>query len=251
MQLTTKGLIIKVRNIGDKDKLCTVLTEKYGIINAFARGASSMKNKNASGTGLFAYSDFEIFKKKDTYIIDEAEQIEIFFKLREDLEKLALAQYFCELVMSVGCDENSDSEILRLMLNSLYFLVNEKRPARLVKAVFEMRLMEMCGYMPDLVMCDECGAYEADEMYLHTRIGKLHCEKCGTMPGERYAILSKGALLAMRHIVYSDFSAIFSFNLKEYALECLCNASENYVIEKTQKSFNTLDFYNQIRSVTG
>lgn len=246
MQLATEGLIIKVRNIGDKDRLCTVLTAKNGIINAFARGASSMKNKNASGTGLFAFSSFEIFKGKDTYVIDEAEPIELFFKLREDLEKLSLAQYFCELVTLMGCDEQS-GDMLRLMLNSFSFLISEKYPIRQVKAVFEMRLMEMCGYMPDLIMCDECGAYEANIMYLHTRIGKLRCEKCGNMLGEKYAVMSKGALLAMRHIIYSDFSAIFSFNLKPDALECLCSASEQYVIERTQKKFNTLEFYNQIR----
>ena len=108
MQLSTAGLIIKVRNISDKDRLCTILTAEHGIINAFARGATSIKNKNASGTGLFAYSAFEIFKKKDTYIIDEAEPIEIFFKLREDLEKLAneIGTY-CFDIVEQGCETYS------------------------------------------------------------------------------------------------------------------------------------------------
>ena len=58
-----------------------------------------MKNKNASGLQTLCYSRLTIYEGRDKYIIDEAEPIELFYGLRADLGRLALAQYFCELSM--------------------------------------------------------------------------------------------------------------------------------------------------------
>ena len=48
-ELTTKGLILKEQNIGERDKLVTVLTEERGVLRAFVRGAKSVKSKKAGG----------------------------------------------------------------------------------------------------------------------------------------------------------------------------------------------------------
>ena len=71
---------------------------------------------------MFCYSKLSLYKTKDSYIIDEAEPIETFFGLREDLERISLAQYFSELIMTLVQEEEIAEEYLRLMLNSLHFL---------------------------------------------------------------------------------------------------------------------------------
>ena len=73
MRTNTDGIILKEQNIGEKDKLVTVLTRHNGLVRAFVRGAKSFKNRKNSATGMFCYSKLSLYKTKDSYIIDEAD----------------------------------------------------------------------------------------------------------------------------------------------------------------------------------
>ena len=165
MKFKTKGLIIKQQNIGERDRLVWVLTESHGILRAFARGAKNIKSPKCAGTGLLSYAALTIFEGRDSYSIDEAEALEQFIGLRSDIENMSLAQYFCELCLNLCPTGQEAKEQLRLALNSIYLLANKKRPPLQIKICFEMRLITLCGYMPDLVMCDICGVSAARRRY--------------------------------------------------------------------------------------
>ena len=97
MLLKTDGVVIREKGTGESDRFVTLLTRDYGVLHAFARGAKSLKSEKQSGTQLFAYADFTVSRGKDAFIVTEARAREVFYKLRENVEHLALAQYFCEL----------------------------------------------------------------------------------------------------------------------------------------------------------
>lgn len=243
MKFKTKGLILKQQNIGERDKLVWVLTDSRGILRAFVRGAKSIKSPKCAGTGLLSYSSLTVFEGRDSYSIDEAAALEQFIGLHKDVADMSLAQYFCELCLNLCPTGQEASEQLRLMLNSLYMLSNRKKPALQVKVCFEMRLISMTGYMPDLVMCAECGVYEAPEMVFVPNTGRLYCSSCADKLGIQGARLPIAAVTAMRHTVYADFEKLFSFELKEELLEPLSLACESYVAYMTQKDYPTLQFY--------
>ncbi len=244
MRTNTDGLILKEQNIGEKDKLVTVLTRHNGLVRAFVRGAKSVKNRKNSSTGMFCFSKLSLYKTKDTYIIDEAEPIELFFELRNDLEKLSLAQYFSELVLTLVQEEEPAEEYLRLILNSLHFLAKNKMPNEQVKAITELRIMCIAGFMPNLVACDRCGEYETETMYFDVEDGLLYCENC--VPSDMIFQLDIGLIKALRHIAFSDFEKIYSFKMEEYALPDLSYITEKYLLSKLQRNFKTLEFYKEI-----
>ena len=244
MRTNTDGLILKEQNIGEKDKLVTVLTRHNGLVRAFVRGAKSVKNRKNSSTGMFCYSKLSLYKTKDTYIIDEAEPIELFFELRNDLEKLSLAQYFSELVITLVQEDEPAEEYLRLILNSLHFLAKDKMPVEQVKAITELRIMCIAGFMPNLIACDRCGEYETETMYFDVDDGLLYCENC--VPSDMIFQLDIGLVKALRHIAFSDFEKIYSFKMEEYALPDLSYITEKYLLSKLQRNFKTLEFYKEI-----
>ncbi len=244
MRTNTDGLILKEQNIGEKDKLVTVLTRHNGLVRAFVRGAKSVKNRKNSSTGMFCYSKLSLYKTKDTYIIDEAEPIELFFELRSDLEKLSLAQYFSELVITLVQEDEPAEEYLRLILNSLNFLAKDKMPNEQVKAITELRIMCIAGFMPNLIACDRCGEYETETMYFDVDDGLLYCENC--VPSDMIFQLDIGLVKALRHIAFSDFEKIYSFKMEEYALPDLSYITEKYLLSKLQRNFKTLEFYKEI-----
>ena len=246
MLINTDGLVIMEQNIGESDRLITILTRDEGIIRAFVPGAKKLKNKNAVATQLLSYSHLVLYKGRDKYIINDAEAEEIFFSLRFAVEKLSLAQYFCELTLAFAPEQAEAGGFLRLLLNALYFLANDKMDPSLIKPVVEMRMLAMAGYMPDLIACKKCGQYETHEMFFLPYQGLLYCKGCCPTYEAKKILLDRGAVTALRHTIYAEFSKIFSFTLSKAAQAKLSEASEQYVIARAEKRFKTLEFYHQI-----
>lgn len=244
MRTNTDGLILKEQNIGEKDKLVTVLTRHNGLVRAFVRGAKSFKNRKNSATGMFCFSKISLYKNKDSYIIDEAEPLETFFGLRNDLDKISLAQYFGELAITLVQEEEPAEEYLRLILNSLHFLSKGTMPNEQIKAITELRMMCIAGFMPNLIACERCGEYETDTMFFDVEEGLLYCENC--ISSSALLGLDIGLVKALRHIAFSDFEKIYSFKMEDYAILDLSYITEKYLLSKLQRNFKTLDFYKEI-----
>ena len=245
MRLNTEGLIIRESQTGEADRIVTVLTRDAGVVRAFVRGARSVKSKKLAATQLLSYARLSLFMNRDAYTIDEAEPIEVFFKVRGDIVRVSLAMYFCELLAELAPEGDDASEILSLALNSLYLLSGNKLPTQQIKAVFELRLLCLTGYMPNLVACAGCGAYTDEIMRFSPGSGQLWCGKCD--PKQFTRPLEIGVVTAMRHICYSEPAKLFSFKLSPAGLASLEETVQNYLLTQTQRGYKSLDFY---RSVT-
>ncbi len=241
MKLNTDGLILKSRKTGESNRLVTVLTRDLGVINAFANGASKLSGKSAGATETLCYSTFTLSESKGTYTLSEATAVEVFFELRADIERLALAQYFCELIMNIAVEGEDSSELLRLILNSLFLLAKGLRPLPFIKAVFELRVMSCAGFMPDLFGCSVCENDDISEPMFNIEGGTLACSGCsGGTP------IGKGTLAAMRHICSCDFKRLFSFEIGNRSLKEISDVAQQYVITHCSKRFTALDFYNNL-----
>lgn len=246
MKFQTHGLILKEQNIGEQDKLVFILTQSNGVLRAFVRGGKSLKSGKAAPTSLLSYSRLTLYKGRESYTVGDAQTEKIFSKLRSDVRKMCLAQYFCELALTICPQEQPADEYLRLMLNSLYLMSEGKRPEALVKPCLEMRMAAMAGYMPDLVMCRGCGKYANEVMYFIPRTGQIQCPVCRADVSDGAVALSEAALTALRHTVYADDDKLFSFSLGEEGLRALNAASEAYIQYRFEKEFKTLQFYKTI-----
>lgn len=245
MALSTKGLVIREQTIGESDRLVTLLTADLGIVRAFVRGAKHTKSRLASSTSLFAYSDFSLYRGRDAYVVDNAAPIEVFFELRQDIERLALAQYLAQLAYELGDEEQPEQEMLSVLLNALHLLCRGKKDLRLVKAAAELRLMSLGGYMPDILACASCGTYESDVMYFDALDGCIYCDNCrrdGTVQ------CPKNVITAVRFICLTEPKRIYSFSLSTDNLDILSAVSEKYMLSRIQKRLPTLEFYKSIKN---
>ncbi|MCI5801764.1 MAG: DNA repair protein RecO [Oscillospiraceae bacterium] len=246
MQMTDEAVVIRERSIGEDDKLLTLLCRREGVITAYARGAKKMKSTLGPSCGLLAYSSFQLFHSKDRYIVDRADTINLFFGLRQNIEKLSLASYLAEAACVTAPTGRESEPFLRLVLNCLHFLEKDMRTPQFIKPVFELRSLAMSGFMPDLVACSGCGCYEAEEMFFSPLDGTLWCGSCAGGPEEKRVLLPPGVLAAMRHIIYCEFEKLFSFRLPEEGLRYLGQVCERYFLAQMGQSFQTLDFYHSL-----
>ncbi len=247
MNLSTDGLIIKEQNIGENGRLVTVLSREHGIFRAFVKNAGSIKSAKGAATRLLCYSRLNVFKGRESYIIDDAACKEMFLPLRSDVVRMSLAQYFCELSLCFFPEELPCGDGLRLMLNSLYILSKNSKPLSLIKAATEMRLMAICGYMPDLVCCHECKKYEDENMRFYPRGGILLCSDCFDKGEGQSLNTGLGVTAALRHSIYAPLERLYSFSLSGDGGELFELAAEEYLLSLSERSFKTLDFYKTIR----
>ncbi len=248
MQITTMGIIIRARE-HDDDRILTILTRDCGVVTAYARGAKKLRGRLLSATELLCYSRFVLFKNKDRYQVDQAESEQNFFGLRSDIEKLSLASYLAQLCAQVAPAEEEAGGFLSLLLNSLYLLEKGRRSQAFIKAVFELRVMSMAGYMPDLVGCRSCGCYESGEMYFLPLSGELMCGGCLGAAEVVKLRLAPGILAAMRHILYSEPARLFDFSLSEEGLRYLGEICEYYTIVQLDLRLSGLDFYKSLFAI--
>ena len=240
----TEGIVLRETEYRDADKLLTVLTREHGKITVKARGVKSGRSRSKAACQLLTYSEFTLLEKQGRYVITEAVPKEMFSELRTEIELFYLASYFAQVAEAVSQEDAPDPELLSLLLNSLYVLGKESRPQTLVKAVFELKVMCLAGYLPDLSGCAVCGREDADRFNITQ--GVLQCASCSGGDGGIRMPLSAGTLAAMRYIVSAPVRSLFSFRLTERSCEELSGITESYLCTKLERGFYTLDFYKSL-----
>lgn len=242
MRMNTDGLVIKVSDTGENDRVVTLLTRDYGLIRAFANGSKKVKSRLHSRTQSLCCSRFSVYSSRDSYIIDDAQEIEMFFGLREDIEKISLAQYFCELALELAPEFDAAEDYLRLILNALHLLEKEKRPRGIIKAAYELRILTLSGYMPSLAECASCGKTESDHWIFNPDSGEVRCSACGGAG----AAIGNGVLTAMRHACTAEIDKVYNFTLPGESVRKLVTAAEDYTIAQTRRSYKSLGFYKSL-----
>lgn len=246
MQISTDAIVLKEHQVNQESRVVSLLTTDKGVIHAYIRGAKRLRGKLTSSTQLFCYSHFVLFKNKNRYSVDSADINTLFFEITQDIETFTLAAYLSQLMIELAPEEEDTEDYLRLMLNSLYLLQGKKRTVQFIKPVFELRLLSMAGYMPDLVACDSCAAYEADTMFFQPLHGTLRCGICSQDSGEKGLLLSAGVLSCMRHILYAPLEKLFNFSVSEETLKNLGIITEYYLLTQLGKDFPSLEMYRSL-----
>ncbi len=247
MRLTTQGIVLRETNYKEADKILTVLTEDFGKRTMKASGCRRKTSKLTAASQLLVYSEMTLSERGEYTNLTEADPLQQFWGVRQDLEKLALASYFAEVTETTVQEGERCPEILSLLLNCLYALDTLQKPLSQVKAVFELRLLCLTGYAPLLDSCAVCGVPEPAGARLNLSQGVLHCAACRSMVGGGVSMpLSPSALAAARFIVGSDPKHLFSFSLGQEGLWQLSHAAEAFLMTQQERGFRTLDYYKQL-----
>ena len=244
MYLTTRGLVLRVTDYNDRDCLLTLLTPENGKLAVKARGLRRKNSPLIAPCQLLAYGDFTLFEYRGSYTVNEAASVELFQGLRRDLTKLSLGTYFAQVAELLSQEDMPNPEILSLVLNCLHMLTKDETEEK-VKAVFELRMACLAGFMPDLSACHVCGGQDPD--YFDLSAGMLQCSRCRSMaPGGIRLPVNAGILAAMRYIAQCHPKRLFSFELGAENLSQLTQITEAYLTTQLERGFSTLDFYKSL-----
>ena len=251
------ALVIRECDFGENDKLVTLLCAERGRITVNIKGGKSLKNKNSACAQLFCYSDFTVKEKNGFYTLSEASLIRQFFEVRANLENFALAQYVSEVCCGISVENENSAELLSLALNTLHLLCKGERDRDFIKAVFELRLLSISGFSPDLSGCPLCDRADHEIFYLDVMNGTLRCGDCfgseadmkereGSATAVLILPLEKSVLAAMRYVISAPPKKVFSFSVEGDSLRDFSSVCEKYLTNQLERGFNALEFYKRV-----
>ena len=244
MYIKTEAIVLREVEINDADKLLDLLSKDQGLLTVKAKGVRRGSSPLKSACQILTLSEFTLFDYRGKFSVQEAQPLEQFRPLRDDIELLALGSYFAQATGTVAQEDAPNPELLSLLCNSLYALGQLKRPQPLVKAAFELRLACLAGFSPDLTACQSCGSPEA--AFFDLSHGTLSCASCREENSGIRMPLTPGVLLAMRYIAWCEPKRLFSFQLESDGLQDLSSITEAYLMTQLEHSFYTLDFYKSL-----
>ena len=242
--ISVKGLVIKQTNYGEADRILHIFTEELGIISAIAKGARKYKSHQGSSAQLLYYSSFTLASGKNMYALRGASTIESFFPLSEDLGKLALCTYLFDITKALIPEETEEKSVLSLLLNTLYILKTKQRSLALIKAAYELKLLALTGYMAECEACTLCGDTDLPVFFSPSH-GGIICKTCPA-PTDSIVLLP-AAYEAIKYIIKEDTSKIFSFAIKDDALNSLCVICEKFLLECAERDFLSLSYLKSLQ----
>ena len=237
----TNGIIIAEHNLGDFDKMLTMLTPGAGKISCVAKGARRPKSSLLAGTQFLCFGEYIMFKGTNTYHINSCETIEIFYELRTDLDKLKYAMHIVKIVQDVTQENQNCYRILQLLLNTLYTIANSDKDLDLVLSTFKLRLLSILGFTPKIQKCVNCG--EEQEVYKFSlKDNGFKCDNCSKQDKSTIS-MSKSSQNAIIYSITAPPKKLFSFNLKDEALEEFKLISKLYFNEKLEKEYKIEELF--------
>lgn len=245
--MEANGIIVKEVELSTGKRLINILTDDFGLITAIINCGRLGKSGKFSSLHVLMYCRFVLFKRKDYYHVDEFDILNVFWGIKDDLKSLAVCQYFCELCMSLNPENTVSKDFLKLFLNSVFYISKRTKDLKLIKIIFEMKALSLCGYMPNLIGCCRCGEYNNDTMLFLIDSGTIVCGNCCQNLNINLSVkVTKGMVYALRHVVYSTIEKVFSFELSDNALKVLSELSESYMKYHLDTNFKSLEFYNRL-----
>ena len=245
MNVSKDGLVIWSVKTGEADKVITILTSE-GLITAYARGSLKPNGRLTSASSMLSYSNFELATGKNMYTVVGADNIKKFLHIYSDATSFALVTYFCEVLrLTVPTDEESQI-YFRLMMNTLHLLNEGVKPLWQIKAVFELTVMTLFGYMPSVMECSKCGSYDSDYVFWSNSDGSWLCSNCALNINDNDKV-PFSVISAIRYIVSSDLQKSYSFDLKSPSREIFCSICEEYLLSHIDHEIKTLAYYHSIK----
>lgn len=194
----TRGYVLKRFNLGEADRIITLITPDHGKLKIVARGVRRMKSKLAGHLELFSHVELQAAVGKSLDVVTGAKLIEA--PPEFDYDQLGIAYLYAQMLDKLIDEGDTPQDVYTITQMALEDLIGEGASA-LGELYFKLRLAAILGYQPDLAACVRCGASGSDYQYFfEPSLGGIVDEACklpGGQPMSHDAIKLWRAILSL------------------------------------------------------
>jgi len=268
----TEAIILKQSNLGEADRILTLFTPYKGKFSAVAKGIRRPISKKTGHLELLCRSQLQVAVGRNLDIVTQAQGLESFLHMREELWHLTCGLYLTELVERFVEENTPHTDVYKLLLESLRTLDNDAQEVqlqrlqqtqttvaisqeeqvnkiseqrdrtRLLMRYFEIYLLSSVGYEPVLRSCANCDTeLRPEENGFTPSLGGALCPNCSHLWSQS---LSMNALKVLRLLHRSDWSQVPRFHLDarlHTELERVMHGLLRFHLERDLKSWSFLE----------
>lgn len=154
----TEGIIVKRKNFGEADRILTVITPFKGKISVLAKGVRRITSRRGGNVELLNQVKLHIFQGSGLGVLTEAESLQTFPKIKNDLILSSYGSHVAELADRLSAENQPNPAVYNLLLIVLTLL--EKEPRQVFIRAYEVKLLTSLGFWS----LDQVGA---DDNILH------------------------------------------------------------------------------------
>lgn len=207
MTTKVKAFVLEAKDSKEKDKLATLYTLENGKFFVNFRGVRGAKAKLKAAKEVFTFGEYVIEQTKAGNIVTEANIIDNFMPLRNDLDKFYEACSIFDIVKKLGA-QTPDPALFIEILKAMKAICYDGAPKYYVVIKFLLNIFENMGYKLNFDKCASCGAVLTGKKYLNLDYGEIVCANCRQMTSIEVAPATIGALKIIKQTPYEKLKTV-------------------------------------------
>lgn len=251
----TEAIILRRKDFGEADRVLTVFTPARGKVRLVAKGIRKPRSRKAGHLELFTRVTLLVAAGRDLDLITQAQTVETYLPLREDLLRGAHAAYAVELLDKFTPDHQEAAELYELLAAGLGWLSAAPQVA-LAARYYELQLLALAGFQPELRRCVLGGeAIVAEAQFFSTAQGGAVCARCGRPTPNSPALpglipISVEALKYLRYFQIQPYERVAGLALAPDILAEMERVLQRYIVFVLERQLKSVDFLKLIRRET-
>jgi len=240
--LRTQGIIIKVSNYSESDKIVTLYCPSAGKLTLIAKGANRSKRRFVNKLELFSSLEIDYNSRYALALLDQADLRDSYPRLRQNFRRYAAAELLCEHMLHWSHENDGDAALFIALKSSLN-AINRQGPIRKTIILFLIFLYSRLGYQPDLSGCSHCGklAPTAGPFQFQNNHGAIICRRCTSTPGKKNS-LTLNTIKLIAHAQKLPFEKTARLQFPEHSIEQSMILFQNYGSYLLDRRLNSWDF---------
>jgi DNA repair protein RecO (recombination protein O) len=230
-----QGVVLRTIRLGEADRIVTFVTQGHGKVRAVAKGVRKTKSRFGARLEPLSHVSLLLYEGRELDIVTQADTLDHFRAIREDLHRVGRATSMLEAVDQVAQEREASPRLYQMLVGALRALA--AHDAELVAPAFFWKLLSLEGAHPVLNQCASCGADEGLEAFDLGEGGAL-CRGC-----RRGGPVSPAALALLRRILGGDLAAVLAEPPGPATREVqqLATRSLEHHLERRLRSLTVLD----------
>ena len=245
-----EAVVLRHMDWGEADRLIWCYSLELGKLRAVAKGVRKPRSRKAGHLEPFTRANLLLAQGRDIPLITQADTVEAYLPLRDDLRQATYASYVVELLDRFTYEEGENRALYRLLTDTLRRLCGPD-DLDLALRYYEIRLLDLAGFRPQLFNCAGCGAeIQPQDQYFSAEQGGVLCPSCGLQASGSRPI-SMTALKYLRHFQRSSFSEARRARPTRAVHREIEIIMQHYLTYLLERSLNTPPFLRRVRKEAG
>ncbi len=240
------SVVLRHNDWGEADRLLVLYTRDQGKLRAVAKGARRLRSRKAGHLEPFTHVTLMLAAGRDLWIVTQAQTVEAYLPIREDLTRTGYAAYVVELLDRFTYEEGENRLLFQLLTSTLERIAGEEDVYSAIR-YYELHLLDLLGFRPEVFECVMCHKpVREEDQFFSSLLGGVVCPRCLQRNPEARPV-SVQALKYMRHFLRSSYSEASKVEVPPGVRPEMEALIQSYITFLLERSLNSPAFIREVR----